>query len=311
MHRWEDLTQRYLQHYQTTGVCAERVDQVRREIERFGLWLKRRRPQPQLEHVNADHLRDYLSQRAQFRAKATLSGVMSTLRCLGAWLVQQGIWQQNPLKWMKGPRLCPFARVPRRLSSTSLDRLWEEAAQSRGTFARLQWLAILGLLYGMGLRRGEVHLLDIDHFDGEQATLLIQGTKTQRQRQMVAAELVQRCLEAYLPVRAKRLARLGRSGEKALFINRWGQRLSGGAISHGIHRIARRADVALTSLHQLRHSCASDLLEAGASLPQVQQVLGHQCISTTLRYLHFSDGQRHQAVARHPLNDWLQGESHA
>ncbi|MGE3805750.1 MAG: tyrosine-type recombinase/integrase [Gemmataceae bacterium] len=75
-----------------------------------------------------------------------------------------------------------------------------------------------------------------------------------------------------------------------------------------MHRIARRMKVELAGLHQFRHTCASDLLEAGVRLPEVQRVLGHETITTTVRYLHCSDPQRHEAVSRHPLNDWLQGE---
>jgi len=89
-------------------------------------------------------------------------------------------------------------------------------------------------------------------------------------------------------------------------VNRRGERLSGQMISNGIHTLARRAKVALVSLHQFRHSCASDLLESGVHLADVQRILGHRGISTTVRYTHIADPQRREAMARHPLNDWLQ-----
>jgi site-specific recombinase XerD len=66
-------------------------------------------------------------------------------------------------------------------------------------------------------------------------------------------------------------------------------------------------EVSLTSLHQFRHTCASDLLEAGVRLPEVQRMLGHQVISTTVRYLHLSDPQRRTAINLHPMNNWLKG----
>jgi len=65
-------------------------------------------------------------------------------------------------------------------------------------------------------------------------------------------------------------------------------------------------EVPLVRLHQFRHTCASDLIEAGVSLPEVQRILGHSSISSTVRYLHTSDPQRRAAMERHPLNDWLQ-----
>jgi site-specific recombinase XerD len=62
-------------------------------------------------------------------------------------------------------------------------------------------------------------------------------------------------------------------------------------------------------LHQFRHSCASDLLEAGVRLHEVQRILGHQAISTTIRYVHIADPQRREAISRHPINDWLDVEA--
>ena len=72
-----------------------------------------------------------------------------------------------------------------------------------------------------------------------------------------------------------------------------------------VHRLARRAQVPLVSLHQFRHTCASDLLEKGASLSQVQQLLGHKGVETTSRYLHVAEPERARAMSKHPLNDYL------
>jgi site-specific recombinase XerD len=65
------------------------------------------------------------------------------------------------------------------------------------------------------------------------------------------------------------------------------------------------ADVPLVSLHQFRHTCASDLLESGVSLPEVQQLLGHASVGTTTRYLQIADPARARAMQQHPLNDYL------
>jgi site-specific recombinase XerD len=94
-------------------------------------------------------------------------------------------------------------------------------------------------------------------------------------------------------------------GEAALFVTRNGVRLTGQMISNGIHAISRKAGVSIHSLHQFRHTCASDLLEAGVNLAEVQRILGHSGISTTVRYVHIADPQRREAISRHPLNDWL------
>jgi integrase/recombinase XerD len=72
-----------------------------------------------------------------------------------------------------------------------------------------------------------------------------------------------------------------------------------------VHRLAKRAAVPLVSLHQFRHTCASDLLENGVSLPEVQQMLGHATVVTTTRYLQIADPERARAIKKHPLNDYL------
>jgi integrase len=72
-----------------------------------------------------------------------------------------------------------------------------------------------------------------------------------------------------------------------------------------VHRLAKSADVPLVSLHQFRHTCASDLLENGVSLPEVQQLLGHATVVTTTRYLQIADPERARAMKQHPLNDYL------
>jgi integrase/recombinase XerC/integrase/recombinase XerD len=118
-------------------------------------------------------------------------------------------------------------------------------------------------------------------------------------------ELTWRCLETYLPQRQNHLEALGSTSESALLIDKDGGRLSGHALSLAVKRLAARAGLARPTLHQFRHSCASDLLEKGARLPEVQRLLGHQSISTTMRYLHIADPQRHEAVSRHPINRML------
>lgn len=307
MRRWDGLVDRYMEEYAARGLCEERVKIVRRELGRFGLWLKSRRPRPRLEAVDAELIVRYVRERTVFRAKATVSGVMSVLRCAGDWLVRESYWASNPLKWLEGPKLDPFGRSPRRLNQAGIERLWQGAVSGQSPYGRHQWLTILALLYGLGLRRGEIARLNVRDWDTNEGTLLVDGRKTGRQRRLAAAELVYHCLESYLPRRQNHLAALGVLEENALFIGRYGGRLSGPAISRGIHRIARRMEVPLVSLHQFRHTCASDLLEAGARLPEVQRMLGHQAISTTVRYLHLSDPQRRAAVDLHPVNDWLKG----
>lgn len=305
MRRWDGLLDRYMEEYEAAGRAVERVLAVRRELGRCGQWLKARKPKPRLEDVGADLLVRYIQSRTKFRAKATVSGVMSTLRCFGEWLVREGIWQTNPLRWMRGPKLDPFGRSPRRIETAAMQQLWLGAATSREVFYRHQWVAVLAILYGTGFRRGEIARLDVGDWDRDEGILRCDGRKTGRQRQAPVSELVACCLEAYLPQRHNHLEQHGKTDERALFVNRRGERLRKEALSRAIHRLARRQQIALCSLHQFRHTCATELLEQGVRLPEVQEILGHRSISTTVRYLHVADPQRREAINRHPLNQWL------
>ena len=151
----------------------------------------------------------------------------------------------------------------------------------------------------------ELERLDVGAFDRAQGTLLVDGRKTGRERCVPLPEMVLRCLEAYLPHRHNLLERCALLGEQALLVGRNGTRLTGQAVSNAIHAISRRAGVSIHSLHQFRHTCASDLLEAGVHIAQVQRILGHSGIATTVRYVHIADPQRRAAMHAHPLNEWL------
>jgi site-specific recombinase XerD len=305
MQRWDSLVGRYMQYYEARGVCPERVDQVWRELDRWGSWLKRRRPRPKLEAVGAELIIEYVRDRHAFRAKATLSSNLSTLRGFGEFLAHERVWPSNPLRWIRGPKLDPRSRLPKRLGRGSMTKLWRQAAGCREQYARHLWITVLSVFYGAGVRRGELSRLNVGDWDGREGVLRIDGRKTGVQRIVPVPPLVWRCLESYLPRRQNQLERTGRLGEEALFINKFGRRLSNSSVSRGIHGLAKRANIPLTSVHQFRHTCASDLLEEGLTLPEVKQVLGHQVITTTVRYLHIHDPQKHEAVKKHPINDWL------
>jgi integrase/recombinase XerC len=295
----------YIEEYRARGVCAESVAMTTGRLERWGRWLKRRRPRVAVEGIDADLITRYIDSCSSFRAKATVYGTLSTLRGFGDFLVRQGLWTVNPLRWMKGPKVRPYSRLPKRIDHAHMEALWREAARRGGEYSAHLWVIVLAMLYGTGLRRGELERLNVDAFDRTAGTLRIDGRKTGRERCVPLPEMVLRCLEAYLPRRHNQLEQAGLLGEQALLVSRTGRRLTGAAVSNGIHAIAQRAGVSIHSLHQFRHTCASDLLEAGVHLAQVQRILGHSGIATTVRYVHIADPQRREAMRAHPLNDWL------
>ena len=310
MRRWDRLVDGYIEEYRARGICLATVAHTESKLRHWGSWLKGRRPRPTLEEIDVELLVRYLESRSAFRSKATVYGTLSTMRCFGEYLLREGLWRQNPLRWLKGPKVTPYGRLPRRIDRAHMEALWRKAASRRGSFSQHLWITVLALLYGTGLRRGELERLEVEHFDRTHATLRIDGRKTGRERCVPVSDLVYRCLEAYWPERHNQLERAGRLEVRALLVSQRGEPLSGQAISNGIHALARRAGVPLVSVHQFRHSCASDLLEAGVHLAEVQRILGHQGIATTVRYTHIADPARRAAIALHPINAWLADKRH-
>jgi integrase/recombinase XerC len=305
MRRWDRLVDLYIEQYRARGISPESVGIVASRLDRWGRWLKQRRPRVSIESIDAELITSYIESRASFRSKATVYGTLSTLRGFGDFLAHQGLWTQNPLRWMKGPKVTPYSRLPKRIDQAHMQALWREAAGRGGEYTSHLWIVVLALLYGTGLRRGELERLDLEDFDACEGTLRIDGRKSGSERLVPLPEMALRCLEAYLPLRHNQLERSTALGEPALLVTRSGARLSRQRISVGVHAIARRAGVPVHSVHQFRHTCASDLLEAGVHLAQVQRILGHSVIATTVRYVHIADPQRRAAMRRHPLNEWL------
>jgi site-specific recombinase XerC len=113
-------------------------------------------------------------------------GEGNTMRGFGDYLVRQGLWTINPLRWMKGPKVTPYARLPKRIDRAHMEAMWREAARRGGDYSSHLWVTILAMLYGTGLRRGELERLDVDSFDHNEGTLRIDGLPRQSRAQDTA-----------------------------------------------------------------------------------------------------------------------------
>jgi site-specific recombinase XerD len=302
MRRLDGLIDRYAEQLETRGLAAVTIGGRMTELRRFGDWLRARRPRPALEAIDAELVVQYLGTRSAFHSRSTVSGVVTDLRGLGEFLVAEKIWRSNPLRWIRGPKIDPRRQRTRRIDQAQLQALWGAAQARRQAHARTQCLAVLGILYGTGLRRGELERLDLSDWDVEHGTLKIDGRKTGHERQVAIGEGVARCVEAYLPQRHNRLEQTQRLGEPALLVNTRGERLSGVQIANLIARLCRAAELPRLTPHQFRHSCASDLIATGVALPDVQRLLGHAGIASTMRYVDVAAPERVAAMSRHPIN---------
>ena len=156
---------------------------------------------------------------------------------------------------------------------------------------------VLELLYVLGLRRREASSLDLEHIDLDRETLLISG-KGNEQRLLPLNPGLLRTLDAYLVNGRPKLERTG--GEAALVLNQKGGRLSYACYPRHIKKYGCQLGVKL-SCHQLRHACATHLLEQGMALEQVQVLLGHRDLSSTQYYAQISPSElRREYLRSHP-----------
>uniref|UniRef100_A0A7C1JMW4 Tyrosine recombinase XerC n=1 Tax=Ammonifex degensii TaxID=42838 RepID=A0A7C1JMW4_9THEO len=215
----------------------------------------------------------------------------SVLRRLAAWrtffrfLVREGVVTVNPLTRIASPRR--ERRLPRVLYQGEAQRLVEVAATTDPL--QLRDRAILEVLYGAGLRVSELVGLNLGDVDLSGGYLRVLG-KGAKERLVPFGSYAAHALQAYL-AHSRPLLLRSRAGalEHALFLNRLGQRLSVRGVRNIIKACAARAGVeGWVSPHTLRHSFATHLLDGGADLRVVQELLGHARLATTQIYTHLS-----------------------
>ena len=235
-------------------------------------------------------------------APRTVARKLSVARAFLGYLRREGDLPSNPAVSVRGPKL--DRTLPGHMRAGEAQALFDwaeaaavaEAAAGNGLGAT-RLLAILELLYGSGLRLSELASLDLGSVDVERGQLRVLG-KGRKERLTPVTQSAVRALARYLPRRLE----FARPGESALFLNRRGGRLSTRYIQRCVREaVADYASAAGLSVHSLRHSFATHLLDSGADLMAVKELLGHASLSTTQIYAHTSKERlRRVYKAAHP-----------
>ena len=131
MRRWDTLVEGHLRNCESRGLSPSVISGRRRELERWGNWLKRRKPKPNLEEIDTDLILAYIKSSTVFHSRASVCGVMSHMRNFGEYLAAESIWGSNPLRWLASPKIDPRRSLPKRIGNPELQKLWHEAARSR------------------------------------------------------------------------------------------------------------------------------------------------------------------------------------
>lgn len=212
-------------------------------------------------------------------AESSVARALIAARGLHRFALTEGIVEVDVAAEVSPP--APPLRLPKALPVGDVLRLLEQAGDH--TVSGLRDRALVEVLYSCGARISEITGMDVDDVSAEQRTVRLNG-KGGRQRIVPIGRPALEALDAYLVRARPELARHGR-GTPAVFLNSRGTRLSRQTAWHGLKSAARRAGLSETiSPHTLRHSFATHLIEGGADVRVVQELLGHASVTTTQIY---------------------------
>ena len=255
------------------GVSAHTVRAYRKDLEEFSAYADAKP-----ETMDLIDIRSFIAgQINKGLSKITVSRRLSSIRSFFKYLHREGYITANPAKLVSNPKIPKM--LPRYLSVDDVFSLIE-SPEGIG-FVPVRDSAILELLYSSGLRVSELSGLNVDDLNIRESLVKIKG-KGKKERIVPVGSKAVGAIKSYLVERMLR-----RSRDKALFLNRMGTRLTDRGVRRIVVKYARASSMTgHVGPHVLRHSFASHLLQGGADLRVIQELLGHASLSTTQKYTH-------------------------
>ena len=293
----------YLDHLVVErGLAENTLKSYRRDLRRYVSFLAGRGVE-ELSGIGEGavseflmHLREGDSDHPPLAAGSAGRAVVA-VRGFHKFAVRDGLSHVDPAAAVRPPP--PARRLPKALPLCDIERILD-AASRPGTALALRDRALLEMLYASGARISEAVGLDVDDVDLENGSVLLRG-KGSKERVVPFGSMAREAVQAYLVRGRPSLAASG-GGHAALFLNARGGRLSRQSAWTVLVRAADRAGVtAEVSPHTLRHSFATHLLDGGADVRVVQELLGHSSVTTTQVYMLVTvDSLREVYAAAHP-----------
>lgn len=295
------LYARYLQSERRSS--PRTVETYRRTLESLRDWARAEGLPLDATRLRVVALRGWLASLFATNSSATLAKKISTVRSFYRFLVRRGLARENPAASLKMPKV--KKTLPRFLTVDDAFRVVEAPDEdgARDERLRLRDQAILELLYAGGLRVSELAGVRLGDLDRGARTVRVTG-KGHKERLVPYGGPADEALSSYLAVRPQlRHPKSGAQHPDALFLGHHGTALTPRQIQNVVRRYgalgAGRGDL---HPHALRHSCATHLLDAGADLRTIQELLGHSSLSTTQRYTHVTVDRLMEVYDRaHPM----------
>ena len=300
----ERLIQRFREHLASERRASPHtVAAYVRDVSALAAFVRERRGRAaSIDDIDKLLLRSFLGELSRTVSPPTIGRKLASVRTFFGWLERESVVRKNPAAALASPKL--RRKLPLFLSADAAGEVMRvplDAAVSQAE--RVRDAAMLEVLYGSGLRVSELVGLDLDHVAFERDELRVLG-KGKKERLVPLGGKAREAILAYLGSRPElRNERTGAQDPRALFLGRRGTRLGVRRVQTLVHRYgalgAGRSDL---HPHALRHSCATHLLEGGADLRAIQELLGHSSLATTQRYTHVSLDQLMRVYDRaHPL----------
>lgn len=277
------------------GLSANTLESYQRDLQAFSIYIQHVQP-AQLAELRHSHISLYLAQLHRAgRANSTISRNLASLRSFFHFLVKEGVLDQDPTSHVETPKI--EKRLPRVLTMEEIERLLSVPEPHSPIGLRDQ--AMLELLYATGIRVSELVSIRLSDLNLAAGFLRCMG-KGSKERIIPVGEIAQRALNAYL--KYGRNAFVRETTDDALFLNHHGGQMSRQGFWKILKKHALEAGIKKDiTPHTLRHSFATHLLERGADLRAVQEMLGHADISTTQIYTHVTRGRLKEVYATaHP-----------
>lgn len=275
------------------------VRNYRRDVERFVAWLGFEWERFDPQRVTTDDIRNWVVHRTDSEGigAAAMNRELSTLRTLFRWLRQTGAVEHDVCQAV--PTLRTAHRLPAFVPESRMGGIVFDCEQESDDFvAERDSLAVL-LLYTCGLRLAELVGIDRGDVAADGRSIVVRG-KGDKERTVPLLECVREKMLHYLDVIERQNICI--SGEKALFLTRKGERISRSAVYRLVRKQLAEAGVqGKKSPHVLRHTFATHLMNGGADMREIQELMGHASLQTTQVYTHNSIARLREAYAKaHP-----------
>jgi integrase/recombinase XerC len=221
-------------------------------------------------------------------SKASVGRSLSSIRSFFKWMGRERMIESNPALLVSAPKLPK--RLPRVPTMEEMNSVLDSGMPEEAAFAERDRL-ILELLYGCGIRNSELTGINLEDIQLRKGMILVRG-KGKKQRLVPFGDAARQALEQYLPHRARTLEEHKHTGETALLVNLRGGRLTTRSVGRIVKAIAVAGGLpSEVHPHTLRHAFGTHMLEEGADLRAIQELLGHERLSTTQRYTQLTTKQ--------------------